>query len=116
MKKISKTIFYICFVFLQISCQKENVVSVFEKQTSNTNNTLQAAFFVDENVGYVCGGVQYTESAMLKTEDAGQTWQMQDVSDVGKMIFDVFFLNIDSIVSCFLKFVQETPFTKNACF
>ncbi len=94
--KIKKILITILIFFFLTACQKEKATSVFEKQISDTDNTLQAAFFLNENIGYVCGGVQYTESTMLKTEDAGQTWEMQDVSEVEKMIFDVFFLNADT--------------------
>lgn len=50
---------------------------VHEISTQNEYQ-LHDVFFVDDSVGYVCGGQRYTIGVVLKTADGGQTWTAAD--------------------------------------
>ncbi len=79
-----------------IGCQKDKLSLIWASQNTPSENILQAAFFHDEQNGYVCGGQQYTESTILSTQNGGETWEHKDVEEVGKMVFDILFLNADT--------------------
>ncbi len=60
----------------------------WQKQNSNTTETLNAVFFLNANTGYVVGDNQ----TILKTTDGGNTW-IKQVSPKTQHLYSVWFKN-----------------------
>lgn len=95
MKLIKKIVFIFANITILIGCKKDTITAIWEQQNSNTNLNLCSAFFFTPDTGYICGGLQYTDAIILKTENAGFTWQpiTLNPSFNNKIIFDIFFLH-----------------------
>lgn len=63
----------------------------WQKQNSNTNETLNAVFFLNANVGYVVGDNQ----TILKTTDGGNNW-IRQLSPKTKHLYSVCFKDSDT--------------------
>lgn len=60
--------------------------------SSHTTHQLHKVFFVNDSVGYVCGGSRYFIGIVSRTTDGGKTWTMPD-SVFPKVIYAAHFFN-----------------------
>jgi len=78
---ISYLISHVSFSLLLFSltaCQKEQIEIPINEVQTTTNYTLNDVFFLDENIGYACGGDRYNVGVFMKTKDGGKTWSSAD--------------------------------------
>jgi photosystem II stability/assembly factor-like uncharacterized protein len=61
------------------SCHKDEVQLITRKVNSNTSYDLNKVFFVNDSVGYACGGTRYGIGVLLRTTDGGQNWRADSV-------------------------------------
>jgi len=88
-------IFSMQLLLLVISCQKKRIELSMHAVDSPVTSSLQHIQFVNNEVGYVCGGETYTQSTLLKTVDGGETWQEINI-DLPKIIYDLQFISPDT--------------------
>ncbi len=78
---------------LLTACEKrENIQLQWTQLTSGTEHVLWSGSAINQDTIFVCGGLQYDASTILKTENGGQSWRKIDF-DIGKVVFDMQFLN-----------------------
>ncbi len=65
-------------LFSLTACQKEQIEIPINEVQTTTNYTLNDVFFLDENIGYACGGDRYNVGVFMKTKDGGKTWSSAD--------------------------------------
>ena len=68
--------------------------------TSGITRDLNSIFFVNDSIGYVCGGARYEKGDILKTTDGGFTWVDQSSEEMIKALYNITFLNADTGFSC----------------
>lgn len=74
------------------SCIKEQIdIPVTEIQTS-TSQELRNVFFLNDSVGYACGGARYEIGVLLKTTNGGRSWSTAD-SIMPKRAYAIHFFN-----------------------
>lgn len=100
MNLYSRLIAVIAVIYFLSSCGKDNVpppeppppidtlTAGWQKITINEAQGLLDIFFVNNNIGWVCGG-----NYMGKSMDGGLTWTKQQVSTENINIFNLFFLD-----------------------
>ncbi|MES2619368.1 MAG: YCF48-related protein [Bacteroidota bacterium] len=84
--------FFLFFFFLISSCKKEQIEILTQEIHSHTSHSLTDIFFVNDSIGYACGGNKYTIGLLLKTFDGGQTWNQPD-SIIPKVANAQYFFN-----------------------
>lgn len=89
----------IASVFLT-SCGKDKLEFSFTKLNSGISNDLNHIFFVNDSVGYACGGDRYFKGDLLKTTDGGFTWQDQSTPDMIKALYHLCFTSPDTGYCC----------------
>lgn len=67
----------------------------YENVVSETDNRLHCIYFLNDSVGLIAGGVRYSADKLMRTHDAGKTWDTLDAG-VGKILTDIAFAN-DSV-------------------
>jgi len=82
------------------SCQKEKVSLSFSRLTSGTTDDLDDILFLNDSIGYACGGLRYDKGDILKTIDGGFTWVDQSDSNMTKELYHLNFLSKDTGLSC----------------
>jgi photosystem II stability/assembly factor-like uncharacterized protein len=60
--------------------------------TVSSAGELHSIFFLDDSIGYICGGVRYDYGVLLKTTDGGHTWSVPD-SVIPKVAYTNFFFD-----------------------
>lgn len=66
-------------------------------KTSGTTNNLKAVQFIDDSLGFACGGDWGSGCVFLKTENAGDTWIPQNPSmNVTQTLNHIYFINKDT--------------------
>jgi len=83
--------FLVLFLSLSIffGCKKETIELSWEELNSNTNITLTAVHFTDENNGHTVGGSTWTTGSHLQTDDGGNSWSENNIAD--KQLFGLHF-------------------------
>jgi photosystem II stability/assembly factor-like uncharacterized protein len=66
------------FLFLLASCHKNEVQLIVQKVNANTTYDLYRMSFVNDSVGYICGGTRYGIGVVVKTPDGGHSWLPAD--------------------------------------
>lgn len=73
-------LFLFCIIIV-ISCKKKSIqVQNIQIINSNTTNDLHDILFLNDSVGYIVGGVRYTEARILETIDGGNSWQAVSIN------------------------------------
>lgn len=85
--------FLIGVLILAACGPKEKLDVSVEQQDSGTEHMLNDIYFSDENIGYAVGGDRYFEGTLLKSVDAGQSWNEILIDNLDKTIFDITFLD-----------------------
>jgi len=65
---------------IQTSCVKQVIEASISEVTSPTNQDLNDILFTSDSVGYICGGTKYSNGLVLKTTDAGSTWNLDTLA------------------------------------
>jgi photosystem II stability/assembly factor-like uncharacterized protein len=89
-----KTLFPILLLasFCFSSCKKDQIELLTQEVDSHTSLPLFNLFFVNDSVGYACGGDKYSIGIFLKTLDGGRTWTSPD-SIIPKVAFTQYFFS-----------------------
>jgi len=90
---------YSLFIFFS-SCQKEKTTLSFTELTSGTSDDLNDILFLNDSIGYACGGLRYDKGDILKTVDGGFTWIDQSDSNMSKALYKLNFLSHDTGFCC----------------
>ena len=87
------------FTFLILLFTVHSVLGQWTSQNSGTNQDFWAISMGNNQVGYAGGGPwQFTSACVIsKTEDGGQTWDVQNPVSFASCIFGVDALNADTI-------------------
>lgn len=68
----------VLFLCLVAACRKQQISLLTQEINSHCNYQLRDVFFVNDSVGYICGGDKWTIGVLLKTTDGGNTWSQPD--------------------------------------
>jgi photosystem II stability/assembly factor-like uncharacterized protein len=60
-----------CFIF---SCKKNEQQVKATRIYLSKNEDLNAVQFLNDSIGFICGGTRFTSSVIYQTKDAGNTW------------------------------------------
>jgi photosystem II stability/assembly factor-like uncharacterized protein len=74
------------------SCIKEQIELLTQEISTGNSYQLHDVFFLNDSVGFVCGGSRYTIGIFLKTTDGGKTWTTDD-SIMPKCAYTNFFFS-----------------------
>lgn len=88
-KQVFLLFFLLTFMALP-SCKKIDNLAFKEIKVGNLN--WNDVFFINEKVGYICGGKMYELGLLSKTTDGGLTWSEPD-SVLYKACYSLFFKN-----------------------
>lgn len=76
-------ILWCCALFC--SCKKDQVQPAHTEQiVIPTTADINKILFVNEDVGYMAGGIRYDQSDLLRTTDGGKTWSLFRMGADGK--------------------------------
>ena len=86
--------------FLFFSCKKEQPLEVNYTITNvNESINIQRISFLNDTVGYVCGGIRGQSGYIFKTNDAGSSWQ-KIFYNAAYCLYDIVFYNDSIGFSC----------------
>lgn len=69
----------VLFLMLLIAgCRKPTVELIAYQADAHTNLNLHDVFFVNDSVGFICGGDKWTKGIFLRTTNGGFTWSLPD--------------------------------------
>ncbi len=86
-------IFFAAIFLLTIySCKKKGIDVDYSVLEVHDDVNLQKIIFLNDNVGYTCGGNKSENGVIYKTTDAGATWQKQ-YSNNTLCVYDIKFVN-----------------------
>jgi photosystem II stability/assembly factor-like uncharacterized protein len=60
------------------ACKKDKITLLIHEVASHTTHQLHDVVFVNDSVGYICGGEKWEIGIFLRTTDGGNTWSMPD--------------------------------------
>ena len=86
--------------FLCSSCSKKKIELSFTALSSGTVLDLNSIYFLNDSLGYTCGGLRYEKGEVLKTEDGGFTWTDQSTGDMIKALYKITFPSPDTGFCC----------------
>lgn len=88
------------FLILLPSCNKEKINFLFTELPAGTTRDLNNIYFLNDSIGYVCGGLRYDKGDILKTTDGGFTWTDQSTPDMSKALYGITFISEDTGYIC----------------
>lgn len=77
---------------LFFSCKKDEIEILTQEIATNSNYQIHDVFFLNDSVGYACGGDRYEIGVILKTKDGGKSWSPAD-SIMPKCAYSSYFFN-----------------------
>jgi len=82
------------FLFLiSFACRKDDSVTVhYELIETGENSSIHKLLFLNDSVGYACGGKQFGSGFILKTTNHGYSWEKVFYSS-SRCIYDLHFIN-----------------------
>jgi len=92
--------FYFSLLALISSCAKEKISLSFTELHSGTTDDLNDVMFLNDSVGFICGGLRYDKGDILKTSDGGFTWHDQSTDEMSKALYHVTFISADTGFTC----------------
>lgn len=78
MLRYTTYIFAICLSCLVASCHKGEMTLHTQRIDTHTSYDLNDVKFVNDSVGYICGGPRYLCGIIMRTTDGGRTWSAPD--------------------------------------
>lgn len=89
--RIKPEFVFILLAILISSCEKKETIELpWEEQIVSVSTPLNAVFFTDENTGHIVGGENWIQGYYLSTDDAGETWAVDSLTN--KRLFALQFL------------------------
>ena len=82
-----------CLLLICVACKKDRGVSVqYDVLKIDENINIHKVIFLNDSVGFACGGKQFEYGAIFKTTDKGNSWK-KVYSDFTRSIYDLYFIN-----------------------
>lgn len=78
---------------LLASCHKGEMTLHTQRVDSHTAHDLNDVKFVNDSVGYICGGPRYLSGIILRTADGGHSWSVPD-SIVQATLYTMHFFSV----------------------
>jgi photosystem II stability/assembly factor-like uncharacterized protein len=78
MLKHFKSIIAFGMIVFMVSCHKGDITLLTHQVPTHTVYDLNSIFFVNDSLGYICGGSRYNIGVIVKTTDGGKTWSAAD--------------------------------------
>jgi photosystem II stability/assembly factor-like uncharacterized protein len=79
-----------CLLLLFASCRKDLIrYHAATRLETGTMNRLNRVLFVNDTLGFACGGARFDEADVLITRDAGASWQLYVSPDAHKEMFGI---------------------------
>ena len=104
LKRFTRIIFLLTLhyslIFFLSSCQKEKIPVTFTQLPSITTNDVDDILFINDSLGFACGGSRYLKGDLLKTTDAGFTWKDQSTPEMTKELYHLQLLSADTGFCC----------------
>lgn len=85
---------FLIVILLASSCKKETVELLTYEATSHTDLPLADVLFVNDSVGYACGGDKWAKGIVLRSTDGGHSWSQPD-SVFGQIAQCLFFFSAE---------------------
>lgn len=96
--KLTYLLGILLFLYLFISCKKDETNISVETISFPLNIDLFSIHFIDDQNGFVCGGIKSESGYIFKTENGGISWEEIYSSD--KFLKDISFFNSDIGYAC----------------
>jgi photosystem II stability/assembly factor-like uncharacterized protein len=101
--RIIKADLIACFLFIFAigfsSCSKKTEL-VFTEISSGSTRDMNSIFFLDDSMGFACGGLRYEQGEVLKTTDGGLTWKDESSPEMIKALYRITFPVKDTGFTC----------------
>ena len=78
MLKYFKHIIVVSLTLFTASCHKGDITLLTHQVDTHTTYDLNNIAFVNDSLGYICGGSRYTIGMVIRTTDGGKTWSAAD--------------------------------------
>ncbi|MFI5196301.1 MAG: WD40/YVTN/BNR-like repeat-containing protein [Chitinophagales bacterium] len=99
--RISHFLFFIFFATLFSACKKDVLHwRNIQKLNSNTTCRLNHVRFINDTICIAAGGVQFTQSQIIRSADGGYTWSAYSSSDAPKEMFGMGVASNGNIYLC----------------
>lgn len=85
-------VLFTCLCLLLSACKKEEIELLTQEVSAGTSYNFYDVCFVNDQVGYACGGSKYAMGIFTRTTDGGKTWSKAD-SLVDKCLYTSYFFN-----------------------
>lgn len=89
--------YWFLFIVLLVlsACKKDTINLEFAQIETGVNQRITNIYFVNENLGFACGGLPFANGFILKTTNGGSTWQLNN-NLIGHGLNSIRFVN-DSV-------------------
>src|SRR5436309_1560206 len=84
----------IAMLFFFSGCNKNQIELITQSADSHTAYELHNIFFVNDSLGYICGGDKWTIGIFERTTDGGKTWSHPD-SIINACAYTIQFFSAD---------------------
>lgn len=88
---------YSFLLTLILSCKKKQAITIHEIISTPVSSKINKSFWLNANVGFICGGEKGSVGYIYKTIDGGVSWKNN--YSVNKSLYDVLFVN-DTLGYC----------------
>lgn len=79
----------LAFILLS-SCRKDLIrYNAAVRIDTHTSNRLNSVLFINDTLGFCCGGDRFSESDILVTRDGGTSWSLYSSQDAQKEMFGI---------------------------
>ncbi|MCS6990298.1 MAG: YCF48-related protein [Chitinophagales bacterium] len=85
-------------LFWGLGCQEAEVELFFQELESPTTLTLNNIAAAGDSVVYACGGLRYDLGILLRSRDAGMSWQPVSTIDLRKELYGLWLFSKDTLV------------------
>ncbi len=82
-----------------LSCSKNDIAVYYEEMSVNEDINIHKVVFVNDTVGFACGGKQYEYGAIFKTTNSGRNWNKVYSSNIWN-VNDIQFVNDSTGYAC----------------
>ena len=104
------TVSILCFI---ASCSKNEVTLHIQQVDSHTGYDLNRVFFVNDSVGYYCGGSRYTIGIVAHSTNGGASWSAVDSAFPNACYSSWFFNPADGFLGSYEGYIAQTTDTAN---
>lgn len=87
----SKSTLFVFVLLLFAACKKDSISLNFTELSTGADTKLRGVYFLNDTIGFVCGGEKNESGVILKTLDGGANWQQVYSSSLA--LRDITFVN-----------------------